>query len=71
VTPRLASWNRNHHPDQVRLKASLEHAADVLAPSMRSSTKPLALRMDVGLPAATALLDQHDLDNYLYPLPVT
>jgi hypothetical protein len=29
---------------------------------------PLALRLDVGLPATTSLLDAHDLDNYLFPL---
>jgi hypothetical protein len=31
-------------------------------------TGPLALRLDIGLPSATQLLDQRDLDNYLYPL---
>ena len=29
---------------------------------------PLALRLEVGLPGDVALLDQHDLDNYVFPL---
>lgn len=31
---------------------------------------PLALLLDVGLPRDVALLDQHDLDNYVLPLAV-
>lgn len=29
---------------------------------------PLVLRLDVGLPSTKPLLDQHDLDNYAFPL---
>lgn len=68
LAPRLASWNRADHPDQLRLTAALEHAADVVLPRLPVSSEPLALRLDVALPISTPLLDQHDLDNYLYPL---
>ena len=68
VPPRLASWNRAGHPDQVRLARYLAVADDLLRPYYGELTGPLALRLDVGLPADADLLDQRDLDNYLYPL---
>jgi hypothetical protein len=66
--PRLASWNAAGHPDQVRLRAALEDAGELLAPSLAKLDVPLALRLDVGLPSAVPLLGEHDLDNYAYPL---
>ena len=63
---RLASWNVAGHPDQVRLTAALDHAEEVLAPTLKQLTGPLALRLDVGL--QVPLLDAHDLDNYALPL---
>ncbi|GJJ22552.1 hypothetical protein MTY414_62250 [Mycolicibacterium mageritense] len=66
VAPRLASWNKADHPDQVRLRAFLDDAEALLAGSRIDV--PWALRLDVGLPAARDLLDGGDLDNYAYPL---
>ena len=70
VAPRLASWNAAGHPDQVRLDAFLTAAEHLLVPRLECLAGPLALRLDVGLPPATRLLDQYDLDNYLFPLAV-
>nr|WP_310773387.1 hypothetical protein [Mycobacterium sp. Z3061] len=66
VAPRLASWNKAGHPDQVRLRVYLEHAESLLAASRIDG--PWALRLDVGLPGTRDLLDAADLDNYAYPL---
>ena len=68
AAPRLASWNRADDPDQVRLEGYLAAAEQLLLPRCERLTGPLALRLDIGLPPATPLLDQRDLDNYLYPL---
>lgn len=66
--PRLASWNASTHPDQIRLNAYLECAANLLLPRLEGLADPLGLRLDVGLPDGVALLAEHDLDNYLFPL---
>ena len=66
VAPRLASWNKADHPDQVRLRAFLDDAEGLLAASRVDG--PWALRLDVGLPIGRDLLDMADLDNYAYPL---
>jgi hypothetical protein len=66
ITPRLASWERAGHPDQVRLQAYLDETAALLADSRVDA--PWALRLDVGLPAGRDVLDMADLDNYAYPL---
>jgi hypothetical protein len=66
VAPRLASWNKADHPDQVRLRAYLDDTKELLAGSRIDG--PWALRLDVGLPAMRDLLDGADLDNYAYPL---
>ncbi len=68
VQPRLASWNAAGHPDQSRLEAALTDTEQLLTPAIAQLVEPLALRLDVGLPAGVPLLGQHDLDNYLYPL---
>jgi hypothetical protein len=68
AAPRLASWNRADDPAQTRLEAYLAAAEQLLLPRCEQLTGPLALRLDIGLPPATPLLDQRDLDNYLYPL---
>jgi hypothetical protein len=62
LAPRLASWNKADHPDQVRLRAYLDDTEALLAASRVDG--PWALRLDVGLPAARDLLDGADLDNY-------
>lgn len=66
--PRLASWNSAGHPDQIRLKAYLHAAEAALAPHIARSPPPQALRLDVGLPDGTPLLESRDLDNFLFPL---
>jgi len=66
VAPRLASWNKADHPDQVRLRAYLDDTRSLLAASRIDG--PCALRLDVGLPTGRDLLDMADLDNYAYPL---
>jgi hypothetical protein len=64
--PRLASWEKADHPDQVRLRAYLDDTEDLLAASRVDG--PWALRLDVGRPAGRSLLEMADLDNYAYPL---
>ncbi len=66
VAPRLASWNKADHPDQVRLRAYLDDTEALVAPSRING--PLSLRLDVGLPGSRDLLEAGDLDNYAYPL---
>lgn len=66
VAPRLASWEKSDHPDQVRLRAYLDDTEDLLSSSRIDG--PCSLRLDVGVPAERDLLDMADLDNYAYPL---
>lgn len=68
LQPRLASWNAAGHPDQIRLSAALTDAACVLMPAMENLEGPVPLRLDVGLSTSIPLLDEHDLDNYAFPL---
>ncbi|WP_217898504.1 hypothetical protein [Haloechinothrix alba] len=68
IPPRLASWERAGHPDQVRLDEYVQHAGELLAPQFSGLPDPLALRLDVGLPQSVSLTDEHDLDNYAFPL---
>lgn len=66
VAPRLASWNKADHPDQIRLRAYLDDTEKLVTDSQVDG--PWALRLDVGLPSERSLLDAGDLDNYAYPL---
>jgi hypothetical protein len=66
LAPRLASWNKAGHPDQVRLRDYLDDTEALVASSRVKG--PLALRLDVGLPPERDLLNMADLDNYAYPL---
>jgi hypothetical protein len=68
VPPQLASWNKAGDPEQVRLAGYLDAADELLRPRYELLTGALALRLDVGLQSGVALLDQRDLDNYLFPL---
>ena len=68
LRPRLESWNRSDHLDQIELKRFLSATAALVLPRIKDLPDPLALRLDIGLPDATPLLDARDLDNYLYPL---
>ena len=67
AAPRLASWNKSTHPDQLKLRDYLDRA-EALMGSAASSAEPWALRLEVGLPAGHSLLDAADLDNYAFPL---
>ena len=67
VRPALASWERPSHPDQVKLKRSLEHVTELAQPAM-DQDGPLALELFVGLTEGRLLTHDRDLDNYLYPV---
>jgi hypothetical protein len=66
VAPRLASWNKADHLDQVRLRAYLDDTEVLIAASRVDG--PWALRLDVGLTSGRDPLDMSDLNNYAYPL---
>lgn len=66
VAPRLASWEKTGHPDQLRLREYLHDTESLLAGSLIDG--PWALRLDVGMDGGRDLLDMADLDNYAYPL---
>jgi hypothetical protein len=68
IAPRLASWDAAGHPDRVAMQAFLDYAKKVFAPQLAQLPEPKALRLDVALPDHVALLDEHDLDNYPFPL---
>jgi hypothetical protein len=66
VAPRLESWEKADHPDQVRLRAYLDDTEALVAVSRVGG--PWTLRLDVGLPVRRNLLNMADLDNYAHPL---
>jgi hypothetical protein len=68
VRPRLASWEAADHPDQIKLQNYLADTEALLRPDIDSAPGPLALWLDVAIPDNVPLLDQRDLDNYLFPL---
>lgn len=68
VAPRLASWMAADHPDQAKVEEFLAHAVHLVGADLAQLPDPLALRLDVGLPSKVELLNEHDLDNYLFPL---
>lgn len=53
VQPQLASWDAASRPSQVKLKAFLGHAQDVLSEPLADLNDEIALRLDVGLPLLT------------------
>ena len=66
--PRLASWNRSDHPDQIRLRAYVEHVQNQIASGLSQLAGPITAMLDVGLPSEVDLLTNRDLDNYLDPI---
>jgi len=70
MQPELASWDRAGSPSQVRLAAYLDHVRHVVGPELARVDGPVSLRLDVGLAQSASLLDERDLDNYLFPLMV-
>ena len=69
VEPRLASWNRVGHPDQLQLAAFLDHVGSVAASMPTTEEGRLAIELVVGLSRSTPLTTGgRDLDNYLFPI---
>lgn len=69
VEPRLASWERARHPDQLRLATFLDHVESVAASTSATEEGRLAVELAVGLPRSTPLTTGgRHLDNYLYPV---
>jgi hypothetical protein len=69
VQPRLESWERSDHPDQMVLRRYVDHVHDLAVSALRKhETEELVLRLVIGLPTETALVGAGgDLDNYLFP----
>jgi hypothetical protein len=67
LAPRLASWEKNTHPDQIRLRAYLEDLMSRLKP-LPPAPMRLFLHLDVDVGERKHLLHRHDLENYLTPL---
>lgn len=63
--PKLASWERSDHPQQVRLRAYL---ADVVARCQPLPDGPLSLELSVDVEHEGRLSTHYDLENYLTPL---
>lgn len=67
AAPRLESWDAAGGASQTALGAYLRELERLAAPHVASAEGALAFALDVGLPRGTDLLDQRDLDNYLFP----
>lgn len=68
LSPRLESWNRKDHPDQVRLRTFVAHVRELIDPIAEGIEGPLAFQLDVGLDESIDPLWERDLDNYLFPI---
>lgn len=68
LEPRLESWNKHDHPDQVRLRAFVTHVRELIDQPAEDLEGPLAFRLHVGLDELVDPLWQRDLDNYLFPI---
>jgi hypothetical protein len=68
VAPSLDGGPPADSSDQLRLGEFLDHAEQVVGPDLARLAGPLALALDVALPAGTNLLDRRDLDHYLFSL---
>jgi hypothetical protein len=71
LAPKLESWERHDHPDQVALREFVAHVHERIDPLMGELAGPLAFHLHVGLPENTDPLWERDLDNYLYPIART
>ncbi len=67
TAPRLESWDAVGSASQTALSAYLRELEQLAAPLVASTDGALAFALDVGLPRGADLLDQRDLDNYLFP----
>ena len=69
IPPRLTSWMKKDHPDQVRLGEYLDSLDPLVRPILEAAQGPMVLELTVGLPAADHLLTGgRDLDNFLSPV---
>ncbi len=68
VEPAVASWDRTESPGQVRSAAFVAEVRSAVAEQLSLKPDPLAIRLDIALPASVPLLQHNDLDNYLFPL---
>ena len=55
VEPRLASWERAGHPDQVQLAVFLDHVESAAASTLTTKTGRVAIELVVGLHPSTPL----------------
>ncbi len=67
TAPRLESWDAAGSTSQVALASYLRELELLAVPLIASTDGALAFSLDVALPPDTDLLDQRDLDNYLFP----
>jgi len=65
-TPLLASWEKNSHPAQIRLREYLDAVTSQMLPL--PDDVPLFLHLDVDVEDSMRLLHHYDLENYLTPL---
>lgn len=68
LAPRLESWNRSDDPDQVALREFVAHVRERVDAVVGATSRPVAFRLDVGLPDHIDPLWERDLDNYLFPI---
>ncbi len=70
IEPRLASWNSNNDPEQMRVQAYLKDVETRLQlPTTFSRNDGLyGLHMDIAVRNVAQLYTGCDLDNYLYPV---
>lgn len=67
LQPRVASWEANADPEQIRLRSYVEDVFRRLQPSS-AEKRPLYLHLDVDVGAPDRLLKGRDLENFLTPL---
>src|SRR5258708_5132253 len=69
LPPRLASWMKKDHPDQVRLRIYLDSLEPLVRRVLEAEARPLVLELCVGLADGQDLLTGgRDLDNFLSPI---
>ncbi len=64
--PKLASWNAKSDREQMELKKYLDDIEQSLGPLPQAPG--LFLHMEIDVQNPIHLLQEHDLDNYLYPV---
>ncbi|RPI91701.1 MAG: hypothetical protein EHM40_14930, partial [Chloroflexi bacterium] len=67
IKPRLASWDKEAHPAQIRLRGYRDALMAALLP-LPEDDRPLFLHLDIDVEQPSHRLKHHDLENYLTPL---